>query len=584
MITKELLEYIKQESIKGVPLEDIKKVLLENGWGKEDLEVAFKNLYPPTVVSTGVSLDNTKVNTVSTISPKDNLVKPVANVVINNPIVNSTASPLVNPIVNPISNPINNYVDNTTFAAQVVPNTNINNNVVNPYLPNQDKVSKSKLKTIFSIIIVFIVLTGGGLATYGYFSGYFLSPLSILGKSMNATQSLKSESLDSTTTIDWSNMKTEGADSMSPLEMFGAKKMILTYKVDTDDNDVNNPKFSSEIGLDTGNLNAAFELRFINKVIYAQIKKAPVIPFLGDLSFVENQWVNFAPDALNNDSNATNDSTKAGVDSIIPLDSLKANQKILEGLTQEQKDKVLEITKNAKFIKTVKKMANEDINGESSYHITFELDSEGLKTYLLNIEDYVKTIPGISLPTTLSKEDLDKAFSTFKFSPDEIWVGKTDYLPRKLILNFEIVDAAQPANGSVNISSVMSFSNWNKVLPIVAPTESKPFKEFMDQFLSGAQTRAIDTEIKSSLSSFGDLAKSYNESRGSYKGFCLSKEVKNFSDNLKASSKNVLKLSCKDAKDKYIVSTTLNDGTYFCVDSTSSPKAVSKEPTGLVCE
>ena len=137
MITKELLEYIKQESIKGVPLEDIKKVLLENGWGKEDLEVAFKNLYPPTVVSTGVSLDNTKVNTVSTISPKDNLVKPVANVVINNPIVNSTASPLVNRIVNPISNPINNYVDNTTFAAQVVPNTNINNNVVNPYLPTE---------------------------------------------------------------------------------------------------------------------------------------------------------------------------------------------------------------------------------------------------------------------------------------------------------------------------------------------------------------------------------------------------------------------------------------------------------------
>ena len=401
---------------------------------------------------------------------------------------------------------------------------------------------------------------------------------------MDAIKSLKSESLDSVTTIDWSNMKTDGAGSMSPLGMLGSKKMTVTYKVDSDNTDINNPKFSSEIGLDAGIMNAAFEIRFLNKVFYAQIKKMPEIPFLGDLSFIENQWVNFAPDALNNDSNATNDSTKAGVDSIIPLDSLKANQKILEGLTQEQKDKVFEITKNANFVKTVKKLSNENINGEPTYHITFELDPEGFKTYLLKIGEYAKTIPNLNFPIAFSKDNLDKAFSTFKFSPNEIWVGKTDYLPRKIVINFEIIDPTQSENGYVNVSSVMNFSNWNKVMSIVAPTDSKPLQEFISQFMAQSQTRAMDTEIKDSLSSFVDLSKSYKESKGSYKGFCLTKVVKGFSDSIKVNSKNELKPSCKDTKDKYIISTKLNDGTYFCVDSTSSPKAVSKEPTGLVCE
>ncbi len=558
MVTNELLEYIKQEHLKGVSLEDIKKLLLGNGWMGSDVEEAFKNLYPPVVnnISQGFSAQSTQPVTpiqkpiqqpVQTFSqPKVETYNPVSNGIIN-PNSVSSLNPATNTMINPFGNKLINQ--------QITP-------------------KKSKLKIILVIIIIFIVIILGAGAAYGYYIGYFDSPAKIMEKTMSALVQVKSDSFDNTTVIDWSNLKNNEIESALPTEVGSVTKVTFNFKGGNDYNDPQNIKSSLEFGLDAGAINTALEFRFINKVFYAVVKKMPKVSMIGDLSSFENKWISFALENGPNDiANPMN-----------PMASLGIDPKVFNGLTEEQKSKFVEITKNANFIKNVKKLSNEDINSESTYHLTFDLDVDGIKTYVLNVEDYMKTISATSLPVTFSKEDLDSLFSSFKLSGSEVWISRKDSLPRKLVINLSISDSEKPENGEVAINSVTNFSNWNQSIPVVAPNESQTIEEIFVQF----EVMAKDAEIKSRISAIQPNAIVYFENnpskKNTYKGLCLSKPVKDFLTEVKNISGEKSDIYCLDSKSKFVITSQLSDSTYFCIDSTGLPKTMTQKPFGLSCE
>lgn len=525
MINNQLLDYIKQQLSLNISRETITSNLKSVGWTEEDISEAFRTIIP---LSTSVSVPSTP-----------------------------TISPTISPGVS---------------------------NVAKPEIKTEFLKAKSKKGKVFAVILVLILLVLASGGAYAYYSGAFVSLPGLVSESIGNLKVTTSATYDTTVSIDFSGVQSlvSGVGQMLPgIGLTPSSKFIITTKGSYDVSDKNNPKSLAVISADFGTLSLAAELRVLNSTLYGELTKAPTIGFFPMFSSYENKWFSIPLKSENNQ--VANNSV--GLLSVSSLSSVGTS--ILDKITPEQKDHLYQMFQNAHFVKTTQRFSPETINGVLSYHYGFDLDQAGISSYLQSLKEYVNTIgKDDSVLSAFDPTPISKSLDNLKDFKGEIWIGRSDKLPYKIMFNFGI----QPdptKDEQVKISIVGIMSGWNQPVSIVAPTDSVSFADLMSSLMSASLDSSRNTgkeaAIKANLSSIRAEAEIFYSQKNSYAGFCSS-------DYLKAARKEIgdvggVGFVCKDTAQAFAVGTKFPDNAAgdWCVDSTGVSKATATLPSSTIC-
>jgi hypothetical protein len=405
--------------------------------------------------------------------------------------------------------------------------------------------------------LVLLVLAGLG---YAYYQGYFTPLEQLTGQSFVAARNATSASFDTTITVDTSGL-TASKDKNPIGELFGGSSSFTT-KGSYDVSDPEHTKVQGLISLVFGSTSTALEFRVVDDNAYLQLTKAPTISFIPMLQSMENKWLVFPYKSEAKNMSMSPVTSYFGVD-----------PSIIEKLTDDQKDQLYTITERAHFISITERLTPESINGDLSYHFTFDIDREGVQTYLAEVKAYINEIGKndsllSSFDPTSYGETLDKV-TDFR---GELWIAKSDKLPRKALISF-----ATPIEeeGSIKVTITSLFKDWNVPVVVEKPEKSMTFQELMTEAFSGAMSMSTpaaenagkNAAAKSTLANLRASAEIHYDgsATGSYQGACTSADFM-------SAKKKYGSFVCSDMQNAYAASVKLSDGTYYCVDSTGLSK------------
>lgn len=333
-------------------------------------------------------------------------------------------------------------------------------------------------KTLLVIIsILGILIIGGG--AFGYFYYFRETPEKVIEKMRTRLTEVKTleyqgEIKAKVTTSDllgWGNF-------IQPVQQVPSKKasdFSINFNGKFDVGDLNNPKglFSFNIKTDAlkeltqGESAFGLEVRTIGKVIYVKLNNLPNLGFF-DLSALSNQWIKIDAEAIKK---------QFGLEKF--EEQIKESQKQRE-LTPEQVEKLKQIFAQAKVLKVTEKLASEKIEGVDTHHYKFLIDKNELKKLTVDISGVVQN------KTLTDKElaELDKGLEVIDNLGGEIWIGKKDYLPHKILLTIGIKETAESKTAG-QTTTTLSFKNYNKSVQIDIPSPVKSIEEILGQLFGG---------------------------------------------------------------------------------------------------
>jgi len=327
------------------------------------------------------------------------------------------------------------------------------------------------------ISILGILIIGGG--AFGYF--YYLreTPEKVIEKMRTRLTEVKTleyqgEIKAEVTTPDLLG----GGNFMQPAQQTPSKKasdFSINFNGKSDVGDLNNSKglFAFNIKTDAlkeltqGESVFGLEIRTINKVVYVKLNNLPNLGFF-DLSAFSNQWIKIDTEAIKK---------QFGLDKLD--EQIKEAQKQQE-LTPEQTEKLKQIVAQSKVFKVTEKLASEKIEGVDTHHYKFLIDRAELKKLIIDISGVVQN------KTLTDKElaDFDKSLEAIETLDGEIWIGKKDYLPYKVLLTVGIKETTESKTAG-QLTATLLFKNYNKPVQIDIPSPVKSIEEILGQLFGG---------------------------------------------------------------------------------------------------
>lgn len=342
-------------------------------------------------------------------------------------------------------------------------------------------------KTLLAVIsILGILIIGGGVS--GYFYYFRETPEKVIEKMTTRLTEVKTlehqgEIKAEITTPDLLG----GFNFMQPVQQTPSEKasnFSINFSGKRDIGDLNNLKELCTFNIRTDALKEltqeesvfGSEVRIIDKVVYVNLNNLPNLEFF-DLSLLSNQWIKIDTEVIKN---------QLGLENF--EEQIKEAQKQQE-LTPEQVEKIKQIVEQAKVFKITEKLTSENIEGVSTHHYKFLIDKNELKKLIVDIIKIVD-IGKVVLDKTLTDEELaefdkefDKGLEVIKTLDGEIWIGKKDYLPYKILLTLEIEETAESETAG-RLTTTMSFKNYNKLVQIDTPSPVKNIEEVLTQLFS----------------------------------------------------------------------------------------------------
>ena len=528
MINNQLLDYVKQQLSLGSSRESVFANLKSAGWTEADINETFLSILPKNTSSFTSSSQN---NSLSELQSETQL---------NLQQLEQDKQKIISSFGN-------------TSSTQI---------------------HKSK-KILLTSFIIFILLCAIGGVAYAYFSGMFISLSSLASKSIDNMKVASGANYDTTISVDFSEIKgvTENIGQMLS-GVVVPTKINFTSKGAYDFSVPENKKFSSLFSIDAGVFSTAIDFRATDNVLYAELTKSPTLAFLPMLANYENKWFSF-PFKSENSSSLDN--------SLNPTDMITGNtNNILSKLTAEQKNQFYEITRNAHFVKVVKRLLPDTINGTLSYHFTFDIDRTGISNYLQALKGYINTVgKDDSQLSSFDPTSFSKNLDNIEDFKGEIWIGRKDSLPYKMIISFSIKPDLKK-NEKIKINIVNIFSNWNKPDAIIAPTDSTSFEKFLSDSMMEATQKGKDAAIENSIKNLRGEAEILFSNSSSYSGFCVSKKLKAAKKEVEASGGK--EFICKDSRARYAVSVKLSsDSGYFCIDFSGTEGITKNKLISTTC-
>lgn len=222
-------------------------------------------------------------------------------------------------------------------------------------------------------------------------------------------------------------------------------KSLLSFDIKTD-------------ALAQADLSFGLEVRLLKEVFYIKLSAVPYLGFF-DLSSLKDQWLKIDFETIKKQT----DSSKK-----------KNNQLSLEQIT-----KIVKTVQQANVIKIIDKLSSEKINGIDTYHYKFILDPEKLKDLSLELAEIVNNKELSSTEIV----DLNKKIETIELSEGNLWVGKQDLLPYKIIFD-STMKTADKSKVIGKTSLTLMLNNFNQPIQVEVPTSTKTLEEIFSGFSS----------------------------------------------------------------------------------------------------
>lgn len=577
MITNELVDYIKKELSLGTSYDALRTKIIKTGWEPEDFNEAMRALHPePLKVQEPV---------MKPAAPMQPVQPPIAAPVVARPITPhiepiriEPKTPISMPVApaSPIAAPSGLYQSTQTQTQPQFQPQSIAQYTPAPEIFQTHTSPKRKILLIIIIVIGLFLIAG---AVYGYVGGYFQSLTTVTTKAFEASHEAKTASFQMTATVDTSGVQTEGEQTAIP----GLSKIFtLTMQGASDGTNPDDLKFDNIVSFDAGSINGELDMRRVSGMLYGNLTKAPSIGFVSLAPF-QNKWFSF-PSATANDPT---------VSSMLPAGTVDPSA--FNSLTKAQQDHIYEMAQNAHFITITKRLSPEKINGVLAYHFVFDLDREGMKSYIENVGGYIRSSNSANPAlASFDPESFAMALDQVKDFNGEAWIGVWDHLPYKLSAHFGIAEKGNESAGQIKVSITTLFSDWNKPVVITAPSDSVPFQTFVSSILqqmgmspeaansvATSQVSPIDGQKEAALANMrAQAALFYDSNHNSYTSVCTSSRgLLPIAKSLPAGSD----YKCKSNSSAWVSSVNIDAGGYYCVDSIGAAGNMAKAPTGFSC-
>ncbi len=331
-----------------------------------------------------------------------------------------------------------------------------------------------RFKKMWLVIIAIAagaLIIGGGV--YAYFN-YYQSPEKIVTKMRANLPKIKSLEYSGALKIE---VKIDnipaGYGSYLQLDQQNLNNKTGTYTIDfagsSDINDLESPKgqFNLSIKADvppSEEYTTGLEIIVIDKIIYLKFDDLPNVGIM-DFSAFKDQWIKFDVEAL---------AKQYGGEKFKEISNNEQNKR-----TEEDK-KMLEAFDRAKVVRITDRLASEKINGIDTYHYKYVFDKQGTKKFLA---DYNKIFPEKAL-TEKELKDFDKFLEAIEPPEGEIWIGKKDFLPRKIYFYLNLRDFSE-VKMSGKIDFILQFNNFNQPIQTEIPAQTKTIEEVLEEFYRG---------------------------------------------------------------------------------------------------
>lgn len=353
-------------------------------------------------------------------------------------------------------------------------------------------------KLIF-IICAFVLLAGAGV-TFGYM--YFTKPpdpQTVLAQAWKNFYT--ANSWESSTTV-------QSRFSTGAPETPWASSSSFSFSVNNISESVNDPanykgsvSFRGFVGVSNAPQSEyAAEATIIvpEKALYVKLNSARLGSF--DLTPLTNQWIKID---LNTSSSRGFPAGYIGLPNPffpVPISNSGGNN----GLSGEQIQKIRDLATKARILKFQNALADADFEGASMYRYRLRFDQGAFIDFLKN----AVAIAGATSTKTSEIDRLRDQLEKFNIAPVEVWVGKKDLLPHKLMVAVSqtatVVGDTAPS-ASVDIGMTAEFKNFDVTPDIKAPDGAKSPEEVMRQMLGNTVASMQQTRDSNRVSDLATL-------------------------------------------------------------------------------
>jgi hypothetical protein len=208
------------------------------------------------------------------------------------------------------------------------------------------------------------------------------------------------------------------------------------------------------------------------------------------LEDLDNKWISITPDSIKNLLTMSMDSaadSSSSIDSLtkIYLEEMLAERENESKQTMKKLGDVLKIAQQ-KNLFSISRLKDEVIDGTNSYHLKLILNKLRIKPFLLAAQ---KVLGG----EQMTSKEIDasiKDFAKTQMTGIELWVGKDDFLLRKISMGLKIKESNLKNSPAAEVSFSLNLSSFNNTAVINAPSQSMKIEDIISKFFSFAEEKA----------------------------------------------------------------------------------------------
>jgi len=357
---------------------------------------------------------------------------------------------------------------------------------------------RPKRKIVIAAVAVLILGAGGAFAYLRFFAE---TPDERVAKAVNAAIAAKSVEYAASLRIEAVYKRNGAANpALALLSATNAPeqpvKLLVTAEGAYDRLDAAHAKSRTSVTIATtqvlgGVPLGTLEVRQVNDATYLSLTRVPVI-HLFDLSALAGVWVKFDRQALTG----------------LIGSATAAAETPKEGPTAAQIEAIEEAFTEHRPVHVVETLKDEDIDGTASRHYRLAVDKQKLRAFLLKVQDIMDD--GASLAYEKLSDDYDKFSEEVEIETLEVWIGKAEGLPTRLLLQASAKESEEvPGEGSFTLD--VTFKNFGKPIQIEAPADAKSVEEVFGMLMGGMGGAGV--EITESADARSEDARRYTDVR-----------------------------------------------------------------------
>lgn len=392
------------------------------------------------------------------------------------------------------------------------------------------------------IIIILLALIGGGIFAY---TVVFEAPLTAVTRSLTTITGARSFHQDMTIKAAFKSSLAEGVISTDMEQPTTGPRRIATV-----------------VSGKSAGFTLATEIRFLDDTVYGKVTEFPLLSLIASSATNSpiGHWYSVSLKEIEQYV------IKQGVDSADITKVRKQVGKFGEAGPISQIDTLIQ----GGVLVFDQQASLTRVNGKWGRQYTVAIDKNKLTTFITDKEKEFSLISG--------------SLKTITFDPVVVTMGLFDYSLKSITGGIRFSDSETTTSliGPWSVSFAITYRDINGPIMVAKPDNSASLIGYIEQSTEEAKNKAI----KSQLSSFHNMAKTYYDKKKSYSNLCTKDSlVTSMLERIEKESGQ--KPTCRSNSKAFLVARIngiSSSTTTWCADSTGYFGSVEKLPTGFKCQ